>query len=442
MKKYIQNLFRFINKNKIMLICLVLFITATFSLTINHTAHWDESHAWMLAKFMNFTNWKNIVSTEGHPLFWYLLLMPFAKTNFHYPYPMYLINYIFCLLSLFVLWKKAPFNNIIKIIITFSGIFLSFYAISARNYTIGILGLFIIASLYKHAQTKRPVLYASAIALTIHTHILAAFGALSFALIFFLKTVQNHKNLKLHNIIISFLIILLSCAFFVYPFLNGYSNPQNLYFAPPGLFRLADFCSRHIFIFVCYILSVISFAYVYKDKFSKIFYLSTFALLLMMFQYFYSGVVHHYLFFTIYLILSLWIAEIETTARTKNQIIPFVLLACILLFPINRDLKYMFPSNIKPMINYINNEQSFEGKNLYLAENIRYALPYISEKIHSKDLCSLKDFSWQTYAQRCQDVDISILPNESLILTKSILYKIPMIASYNGVYLYMTNNKR
>ena len=141
------------------IIVLLFWFCMTYPIMLNHTPWFDESHAWMLAKWLNWDNWLDIIRAEGHPIIWFLLLKPFTIFDSFYPYPMLILNYLFCLSALCVMWKKAPFSSILKFIITFSSLFLYYYPIIARNYSIGILGLFLLSAFYKE-QLKKPVLYS------------------------------------------------------------------------------------------------------------------------------------------------------------------------------------------------------------------------------------------------------------------------------------------
>ena len=116
----------------------------------------DESHFWTIVKHTNLFQLIDLMKVEGHFLLWYLCVMPFAKLDLWYPYPMLFLNWLFAVLALTVMWYKAPFNNLIKLCITFSAPFLSIYSISARCYSIGFLFLFLAMAVYNHNSYFEP----------------------------------------------------------------------------------------------------------------------------------------------------------------------------------------------------------------------------------------------------------------------------------------------
>ncbi len=128
----------FKKQNWVMIISLLLWVTVTLIRVFNHSPWYDEAHAWTIAQELNLIEIIRLMRIEGHTFIWYLLLMPFAKTNFMYPYSMLLLNWLFCFIAILILWLKSPFNNWIKFLISFSFPFLALYPVVARCYAIGI----------------------------------------------------------------------------------------------------------------------------------------------------------------------------------------------------------------------------------------------------------------------------------------------------------------
>lgn len=136
-------------------IVITIYVLITVLRVLNHQPWFDEAHAWHIAQEKNLLEVIQLMPVEGHTFIWYLLLMPFAKTNFHYPWPMFILNYTFALVSVIILWKKAPLHNITKTIITFSFPFFACLPVLARCYSIGVMLLFIILAVYKD-RLKHP----------------------------------------------------------------------------------------------------------------------------------------------------------------------------------------------------------------------------------------------------------------------------------------------
>ena len=121
---------------------ILVFAIITLLIIFNRVPFWDETHAYEIAR-LKLSEIFYLTRIEGHTAFWYLILKPFSNLKL-YPYSMLIINWLFCLTSIFILWKKAPFSPIIKTLITFSTPFLLYFATVARCYSIGILFLFLI----------------------------------------------------------------------------------------------------------------------------------------------------------------------------------------------------------------------------------------------------------------------------------------------------------
>lgn len=144
---------------------------------IFHHAPWyDEAHAWAIAQDLNIFELFKFLKTEGHTFLWYVLLMPFAKTNFMYPYSMKLLNWVFCFSALLIFWLKAPFNNWVKFFVTFGFPFLAVYSLLARCYAIGILFLFMLISMDKE-KLKHPNWYSLLLILLANTSLMGTVPA-------------------------------------------------------------------------------------------------------------------------------------------------------------------------------------------------------------------------------------------------------------------------
>ena len=118
------------NWSKIGLIFSIIFwCFITLVRVFHHSPWYDESHAWQIAHDLNVFELFKFMKAEGHTVLWFLCLMPFAKTNFMYPYSMQLLNWLFCFIAILILWLKSPFNNWVKFLITFSFPFLGMYSV-------------------------------------------------------------------------------------------------------------------------------------------------------------------------------------------------------------------------------------------------------------------------------------------------------------------------
>ena len=113
-----------VNKEKIVkYTVLLIFIVLTLFFMFQRAPFCDEANAWMISKSFNLFELFKIEKLDGHLFIWHTILMPFAKNDFFYPYSMYIINWIFCIIALIIFWNKAPFNLVEKIFISFLLVF-------------------------------------------------------------------------------------------------------------------------------------------------------------------------------------------------------------------------------------------------------------------------------------------------------------------------------
>jgi hypothetical protein len=322
----------FFKENKPFLICLFIFICITLPKMINHYPCCDEAQNFMVSYFMNFSNWFELCSFHGHTILWYLIMMPFSKLNIGYPYSILILNYLFILAALIIMWRKAPFDNIYKVIITFSYMMINYYAIVARCYSIGVLGLFIIAGLYKE-QVKRPILYALVLGLTANTSAMAAITVIPFSLIFLYNMYSFRKDINKYKIFFSITILMLFATLFLFPFIKTsnyrYSEEEMLFF----ISSLKSFFMPYkaSFIFILSYFFVIFYILFNKKEFKPKFFLITSSLIFWCFMLFvYKCFPYHRFFFFIFIILAMWI---QNYSEKYNKIsLIFVIAFIVILY--------------------------------------------------------------------------------------------------------------
>ena len=106
-------------KNLILNITLTfLYAVCTIIFVLHHEIWADEAQVWLIAKNLSvfdFSLFKHLVN-EGHPSFFYLLVMPFAKLNFPVA-TMQFLCWLSSVVSVFLLLTYSPFNKLTKIAI-------------------------------------------------------------------------------------------------------------------------------------------------------------------------------------------------------------------------------------------------------------------------------------------------------------------------------------
>lgn len=181
-------------------LCYAIF---TFFIVLHHEIWTDEVQVWQVVKNLSVFGLIKHLINEGHPSFFYLIIMPFAKLNFSI-FSMQIICWLSTVLGVFLLLQFSPFKWWCKLAIILSSGFLYFFPVIARSYSILPLLVFLTAILYEKRK-ERPIPYGISVFLISQVHaIMFAFCSL-LALLFGIEIKQENKVLK--NNIIAFLIM-------------------------------------------------------------------------------------------------------------------------------------------------------------------------------------------------------------------------------------------
>lgn len=186
----------------------VLYAVVTFIFVMHHEIWADEAQAWLVAKNLSvfdFSLFKHLVD-DGHPSFFYLLIMPFAKMNLSI-FVMQVLCWLSSVISVFLLLQYSPFNKFTKLSIITSGGFLYFFPVIARSYSILPLLIFLLALIYKE-RAKHPLVYAVLLALCANTHVIMFGFVFLFGVDFICENFQNIKNFSKKYIVSALIIIM------------------------------------------------------------------------------------------------------------------------------------------------------------------------------------------------------------------------------------------
>lgn len=355
-----------------MIISLLLWGTVTLIRVLHHSPWYDEAHAWLIAQELNLIEIIKLMKIEGHTFIWYLLLMPFAKSNFMYPYSMLLLNWLFCFIAILILWIKAPFNNWVKFLISFSFPFLALYPVVARCYSIGIMFLFAITAM-ENKKLEHPNWYALLLILCANTSIMAAVGATVFGCLFLYEMIKNKVNIVVP------ICIMLSGAVMVllqlplnlsnHTLITFLNRPLNIYFFKSTFF--SDSLNLNILIII--ILSILMSIFYFRNKIIPMFLISCYTLLFGVFN-FYLGEMWHHFFFYIYLIISCWLILVKCKFQNKKivfkPLMSFVLIFISLVFifwlPNDRDIKKIWNCTDLQVSKQILADKNLNNSNIFV----------------------------------------------------------------------------
>lgn len=156
-----------------------------------HECWLDEAHAYIIAKYKNVWEIFQHARFDGHPVLWHLILK--ATLFFKLPYvSIQVINTTFNCIAVWLLIKYSPFHRIFKYLLVL-GYFIFFeYNIVARNYSLFMLLLFLIAVIYESKENKR-YSYILLLLLLAFTHF---FGLILSGLIFVYSFITEDRIKK------------------------------------------------------------------------------------------------------------------------------------------------------------------------------------------------------------------------------------------------------
>jgi len=404
------------NEKFIFYICFAFFIILTTIGVIYHETWYDEAQAWLIAQDLSFFEMLKYMRYEGHMFLWYTMIMPFAKLGMTFPYPIQIINLLMIWGAVYVLWKKAPLNPLIKALITFSTPIAYQYAVVARSYAVGILLLFLLAALFKK-KLQHPYIYAILIFFCANNNALTLFGATAFGLLFFWDYVTTKKDFYKSKEFYILCTIALFCVFMIGYQLIG-ADKQSEYLE---LTRIVTNKNRFLLWNICYalvncetknlfipvvmtylILATLTFKYEKKS----LFFLGFTSLSLYLLHYnFYLGQKWHYYFFYIYFVIALWLYK--ENVKEKSPYYPLLITFFIVVSYIqiqntisyytnDIDQKYSATKELAQVINQ--NEEVKQGNIVIFFELAHGLIPYLRQyNIKAYDLYSKKEASFHNY---------------------------------------------
>ncbi|MBQ4647259.1 MAG: hypothetical protein IJB79_07915 [Candidatus Gastranaerophilales bacterium] len=363
---------KYLNKN-----CIFIFAVITFLIMLNRVPFWDESHAFSIAR-LDLKEIFYLTRIEGHTFLWYLLIKPFSSLNL-YPWSMWIINWLFCLGAIFVLWKKAPFSPIAKALMTFSTPFLYYFAPVARCYSIGIFLLFLICALYKY-RFKKPFLFSSLIIICANTSILAAFGVFYIGLIYvydlILKIKKKTFSLKKFYSVIA--IFLTGSLVMILQFIGARKPIIDDRQAVWDVLSRASVLpwAENIFPFVLHLICSIGFYYfaflTYKNSKRAFFFISgVYLSLTYLFLMIYQGSHWNYYFYYIYFIVLFWLFK-KQILKNKFSKILFITILFLFIFPKavleSGKMDLIYASKSKLIAKEISQNKTLKNSKLYTLE--------------------------------------------------------------------------
>lgn len=174
---------------------LTCFFVVCFIGIIHHEMWYDEIVAWMIARDSNslYELFKN-TEYSGHPILWYLGLYIINRFT-NSPVAMQIFHLVIATGVICVFLWFSPFNKIQKTLFCFGYFPLFEYGIISRNYSLGILLIFIFCA-YFSSRHRNYIFLAVILALLSLTNIFGLVFSLSFIGLLIIDAVTDQQQVR------------------------------------------------------------------------------------------------------------------------------------------------------------------------------------------------------------------------------------------------------
>ncbi|MEE3349601.1 MAG: hypothetical protein VZR09_06135 [Candidatus Gastranaerophilaceae bacterium] len=377
---------------------------------LNHEMWRDETQPWCIVRDYTWNEFLDILKIEGHPLPFFLILMPFAKLGFSV-YTVQIIGLIFLYLAAGYLIFKSPFNKLTKCLIVLSSAMLYFYPIIVRDLVLIPIILFILADIYAKRKAH-PFLYTLTLILLSNTNFLivgfcaATMGLFSTELI--IQTIKEKKYINLVPIVLFFIN-----ASYIYLFFHKAAYLNDCYFqwtnnTSPIATALKDFAFvffQHPFsnnlvtliLFYSLLIIVLARLFIRHKQMFTVFLLSVFYHFYIYYKVWFGGVKPQKAYLLLFiLIFCFWVIENVKKDKILNAVI-VVIFAINCLFSINNfisDVKYNY-TGAKETAQYI--RQNLNDEITFCVEGPPYFFTSIAAYLPDKKFFSLDEKHFTSY---------------------------------------------
>ena len=185
------------NDSRYYSILIAIYLVVSIIGMAHHEMWRDELESWLITRdSASISELYENLTYIGHPILWYLCLYLAAKVT-HNPVIIQVVHLIIATGVVYVFLFFSPFNKLQKTLFCFGYFPLYEYGIISRNYSLGILFVFIFCALYSK-QKRNYVLLGTSLALASQTNVYSLIISFVLALIILGEEILNtskHKNL-------------------------------------------------------------------------------------------------------------------------------------------------------------------------------------------------------------------------------------------------------
>ncbi len=194
MKTKIKNYLQDTKAGKTEWIVLFVWLVLVCIIRYFHEPWFDETQAWQIARFASIKELLTEVEHyEGHPPFWHLLLMPFAKAEFPYKITIFCINTVFNVAALILLLFRSPLPRWLRCYLPFTYFIFYQHSVHTRPYSMMTLAFFLFAMLYKK-RNEKPGFYILSLAFLCMTSAFGIMAAFGFCLVWLWEIILEHRK--------------------------------------------------------------------------------------------------------------------------------------------------------------------------------------------------------------------------------------------------------
>lgn len=334
------------NKKYIIIsIIILIYAFITSGIMMHHELWGDEAQAWLVVRDLDICGIIRHVRTEGHPLLWYFILLPFAKL--HFPViSMQIVSWSIVTIAGGILLLKSPFNMFTKISVLCSSAFLYWYPALARSYCLIPILLFLLAYLYKK-QKEHPYLYVLTIALLANVHIVM----LCFCSVLLLLFFADNRGKRFLYPSLTGIISILFVVFYLYGSQNENLSVQgyNQIFSPGLIFDTYKNIIFNIygsispvFITIFSLFCIVTIIFLFKkDKKMFFVFVAHFLYQFCIFLFVWGIIAQRAWTLILVGLFCLWVA-FEKTNSLKTKSVLNTVIALTFLFSINYAVTMMF----------------------------------------------------------------------------------------------------
>lgn len=193
-------------ETKYILFLTVFYFIVSYVGILHHELLLDEAHHWLLARdSASISDLIHNTRIEGHPITWSLIL--YALTRFTAdPFWMQFLHILISTSVTFLFLRKAPFSLLFKTLFIFGYFFIFEYNLISRNYSLGVLFLFLACAAFENRE-KNFLQLCFFLAMAANIHLMFSVIAFAFFLTLLLENYAN-RNLLQRKFLLGYLVFI------------------------------------------------------------------------------------------------------------------------------------------------------------------------------------------------------------------------------------------